>query len=217
MTIKEIDQALGQFVDGVVVANDRFFYSIGEFVEYFEDEDEDKLPKTVNGAWKQLFDYPSAGYVAEGLWEDVVCHDFAPKKHRYLHNYSTAKNISEWALESLYSLCDDLDTPWAEVNGLDDLQSALDVFRSLNQTLWLLTKHIKAYDPRRHSIGLRTLQKALDKTAALNHHHFVYHYKPSQSVKLTREWWIDSGWEPEPIEEPSTTVFQKLVGESECT
>jgi len=197
MTIKEINEALAQFVDGVVVDDDRYYDSIDEFVEHYIDEAsiEDELPKTVNGTWRQFFGYPSAGHVAAGLWEDVVCHDFAPKS-RCLHNYSTAENISEWALESLYSLDDDLDTPWAEVNGLDDLQSALDVFRSLNQTIWVLTQHFKAYDPAKHSIGLRTLQKALDKAAALNHHHLTYHYSQSKTVKLTKEWWIASGWEP---------------------
>jgi hypothetical protein len=197
MSIKEIDEALGQFVDGVIVADDRYHYSIDQFVEHYIDEasTEDELPETVNGTWKQFFGYCSAGDVAEGLWEDVVFHDFAPKKHRNWHNYYTAENLTQWALESLYAFCED-EQDWDDVNGLDDLQSALDVFRSLNQTIWVLTQHFNAYDPAKHSIGLRTLQKALDKAAALNHHHLTYHYSQSKTVKLTKEWWIASGWEP---------------------
>jgi hypothetical protein len=196
MSIKEIDAALDKFVDGVIVANDRYFYSIDEFVEHYMDEAacEDDLPETVNGTWKRLFDYCSAGDVAEGLWEDVVCHDFAPRKHRYWHNHHTAENLTNWALESLYSFCED-EMNWDNVNGLQDLQSALDVFRSLNQPIWLLTSRIKAYDPAKHSIGLKSLQKALNNAAMLNHHHLVYHYQESQSVKLTKEWWLDAGWE----------------------
>lgn len=198
-SIAEIDAAIAQFTDNVIFDDrkEKYNYSISEFVEDYLDEPEDCVAKEIFGCKKEHLSFCSAGCVATDLWEDVVFHEFNPKNTSWWHNWTTAENLMEWAAESLYSFCDD-DVDRQEFNGLHELQSSLDVFRSLNQTIWLITRFlkIKVYDPSKHSIGLKSLQKALDRAEAENPHHFTYSVNYQQKVTLTLEWWLANGWKP---------------------
>lgn len=196
-SIAEIDAAIRQFEDGVIFDDNDYHYWLSAFIENYLEEPEESLPMKIYGCRKDYLSFCSAGCVATDLWEDVVFHEFNPKNTTWWHNWTTAENLMEWAAESLYSFCDD-DVDRQEFNGIDDLQSALDVFRSLNQTVWLLARFLKlkAYDPHKHSIGLKSLQKALDKAEAENRHHFTYSVNYRQKVTLTMEWWLSAGWKP---------------------
>lgn len=130
---------------------------------------------------------PDKAYAAEREYlsapslEDLI-HDIAHPRYGYY-----ADTVWADAVEDLWFLVE-TDFHW-DSEGLDDLQSAIDVFTARNQTTYRLLGRFKWFDPVRWSYGKKALQAALNQFEVANRHFWVYN-ESTYAVALDADFWI---------------------------
>lgn len=163
---------------------DEIDYLAEEIVDDVEEFDE--LPEYFNPSKEVRGSFCSSGFVAQRMCEDWTIR-LGLKRCTWWRDYIDAETLYDWFIENLYDLCDGCSI--LEPRGLDDLQKALDRFESHNLFLWRWVWKAKRFDPRKHSLGLKELQKALDCATEANRHHVLYEPMTNVQIALDREFW----------------------------
>lgn len=153
------------------------------------------LPNYFNASAKEYGRFISAFVVAEYMhenWRLTVDKSKDKKIWRFPSNVN-AESLYEWFTESLYSFCDPEpdESLLSDARGLSDLQEALDRFKSLNLFIWRILGAFRWFNPRKHSIGMKDLQAALDQATQANQHHCVYQIDSKVKIMLDWEFWMD--------------------------
>ncbi len=186
MKIHWSDYKLDEFSDGCEIQ----FYGFGDWgVEWVEDNVDPNadipadFPEQVYGVRESYIRLASATRVAEGMFENDI--------YSCGHSYGDASNILYWAVEELYSFCgsEPTDEEFWNHRGLDGLQNVLDRFYSYNWHLWRWLGKCDWYDPRKHSLGIGDLQRALNATTEANLHHVLLHEDREVVIELDQEFW----------------------------
>ncbi len=87
-------------------------------------------------------------------------------------------------------MCDyDLKIP--QWYGVEDLQDALNLFKEINTFTWFAFSRFKWFKPE-YSLGIKALDRALQKIEATNRHHIIYYPDSKSIVPIEREAWIEA-------------------------
>ena len=149
----------------------------------------DELPLTANASRKVYGYVFSAEDIVERLFENFL----EAKDDSLEPGWTKAEHVLEYAMESVYNMCDeDVDYRGEADTEVNLLQSAIDWWLFWNVGLFRMFSECRWFNPEKHSIGLCVIDFALEKfTRKFNEHYWAY----SESNRtLTLDW---SDWSVE--------------------
>lgn len=177
------------YYDDTTANRKSFHHGLVAFGEYWMDEfdpEDGYLPDAVYRCDREYPQIYRAESIASGLMDDFV-YDLEGVTRHARHS---AENLWDWALEDLYINYDG-DSPEPEGPiGLQDLQSAIDIFKAWNNLLFMVLWNRRWFNPGKHCIGLWMLQRAVARFNATNKANFVYDVNYENKVILDQAFWL---------------------------
>jgi hypothetical protein len=167
---------------------DRYFWDMDDvFTHLWEIEalEKDDFPQVINECRPVYINAPALKNVINELYEDFWS-QYPKEEKLHYHTPVTAEWIAESMLEDFYYNSDGVDVEkLPPMEGIDDLQSELNLFCRLNHPLWRLTERCEKFDPVKWAIAAPRLELALKLFEERNWGKYILFYPSEETIEVT--------------------------------